>query len=93
LYDFLGVDSRSVGIALVVGLCDLGGGGLVWLKAFMIGGGGPCPFELYPGISLTTEEKNENRQSSQVVGDDPLQRLGCFLGAASAGLLNISSLQ
>jgi hypothetical protein len=33
------------------------------LKASMIREGEPCPFELYSGICLTTEEKNGKPQS------------------------------
>jgi hypothetical protein len=35
----------------------------VWMKAFMIGEGGPCPFGLCPGICLITEEKHGKPQS------------------------------
>jgi hypothetical protein len=34
------------------GLCDLES---FWLRASMIGGGEPCPFQLHPGICLTTD--------------------------------------
>jgi hypothetical protein len=43
----LGVEPRSVGIALADGLCDFVGKSL-WLKASMIGEGRPCPFWIIP---------------------------------------------
>jgi hypothetical protein len=46
---FLGVEPRSVGGALAEGLRD-------W-------GGGRAPFELYPGMCPTTEEKDGKPQS------------------------------
>jgi hypothetical protein len=42
----------------------------------MIAEGGPCLFELYPGICLTTEENHGKlNQGSRVVGDYSLRRL------------------
>jgi hypothetical protein len=67
------VEPRSVGIALVDGLCDLGRESLQ-LKASMIGEGGPCPFELYPGFALQMRKSTET--SVRVVTLSPT--LLCF---------------
>jgi hypothetical protein len=48
-------------IALPEGFYDLGES--IWLRASVIGGAGPCPFQLYPGICFTTEEKHGKPQS------------------------------
>jgi hypothetical protein len=42
---FLGVEPRSVGVALAEGLCDLGGGGggNTYAEALRNWGGGLCP--------------------------------------------------
>jgi hypothetical protein len=56
---FLGVEPRSVGVDLAEGLCDWGRESLR-LKASVIGEAGRAPFELYPGICLTTEDKQGN---------------------------------
>jgi hypothetical protein len=48
-----------------------------WLMASMIGRGGLCPFQLYPGICLTTEENTEKlSQGSRLVLHKSLRRLG-----------------
>jgi hypothetical protein len=60
---FLGVEPRSVEVALAEGLCDLGKGESLFLKASVIGEAGRAPFELYPDICLTTEEKHGKPQS------------------------------
>jgi hypothetical protein len=57
----LGVEPTSVGIALADGLCDLRLKSLQ-LKASIIVEDGLCPFELYPGICLATEEKHGKHQ-------------------------------
>jgi hypothetical protein len=44
----LGFECRIIGIVLADGLCDLGGGGSLQLKATMIEEGGPCPFLIIP---------------------------------------------
>jgi hypothetical protein len=44
---FLLVEPRSVGVALVEGLCDLGG--ITAAEGLRDGGGGgPCPFSIMP---------------------------------------------
>jgi hypothetical protein len=57
----------------------------------MIGEGGRAPFELYPGICLTTEEKHGKpvRVAENLV-TTRCADLAVFLGTASAGLLSIS---
>jgi hypothetical protein len=63
LDSFLGVGPRSAGIALGRDLCDLGGGGSLWLKASMTGKASRAPLELCRGICFTTEEKHGKPQS------------------------------
>jgi hypothetical protein len=61
---FLGIEPRSAGVALAEGLYDLEGGGeSLQLKTSMIREAGHAPFELYPGICLTTEEKHRKPRS------------------------------
>jgi hypothetical protein len=55
---FPDVEPLGVGVALADGLCDLGGRGSLRLKASMIGETGRAPFQLCPGICLTTAEKH-----------------------------------
>jgi hypothetical protein len=61
---FLGAELISVGVALAEGICDLGGRRESFrLKASMIGEAVRAPFEFYPGICLTSEEKHGKPQS------------------------------
>jgi hypothetical protein len=62
---FLGVEPRSVRVVLAEGLCDLGGGGSLRLKASVMGRRAVPLFSLCPGIRLTTEEKHEKPQSGR----------------------------
>jgi hypothetical protein len=47
---FLGVEPRSVGVALAEGLCDLGGG-ITSADGLRDGQAGRAPFQLFPGNS------------------------------------------
>jgi hypothetical protein len=60
---FLGVEPKSVGVALAEGLRD--------------GEAGRAPFQLCPGIRLTTQEKHGKPQSGQPQ-DCSLRRLGAL---------------
>jgi hypothetical protein len=87
----LGFQYRRVGIALAEGLYDLGGhhsaqGFHDW------GSAGLVSFQLYPGICLITEEKQEKSQTGlpRSVRHYSLRRLRPLFGAASTGLLSIS---
>jgi hypothetical protein len=62
---FLGVEPRGVGVVLVEGLCDLGGGGSLRLKASVMGRRAVPLFSLCPGTRLTTEEEHGKPQSGQ----------------------------
>jgi hypothetical protein len=64
---FLGVEPRSVGVVLAVGLCDLGGGGSLRLKASVMGRRAVPLFSLCPRIRVTTEEKHGKPQSGQAL--------------------------
>jgi hypothetical protein len=55
----MGVELRSVGIALADGICDLGGSHFVRRPPWL-GKADRAPYELYSGICLRAEEKNEN---------------------------------
>jgi hypothetical protein len=57
---FLGVEPRSVGVVLAEGLCDFGG--ITSAEGLRDGEAGRAPFQLYPGIHLTTEEKHGKPQ-------------------------------
>jgi hypothetical protein len=61
---FLGVGPRSVGVALSEGLCDWGWG-IISAEGLRDGEAGRAPFQLCPGIRLTTEEKQGKPQSGQ----------------------------
>jgi hypothetical protein len=63
---FLGVEPRSVGVALAEGLCDLWG--ITSAEGLRDGEAGCAPFQLCPGIRLTTEEKHGKPQSGQPSG-------------------------
>jgi hypothetical protein len=86
------VETRRVGIALADALCHLGGGGSLWLKASIVGEGGPCSFELYPGICLKTQENHGKSHSVQPSSWGQLVApTWTSFGATSAGLLSISA--
>jgi hypothetical protein len=56
---FSGNWTQSVPITLADGLCDMGGGGnKVSVRPTWLGNAGRAPFELYPGIYLTTQENH-----------------------------------
>jgi hypothetical protein len=90
---FLGVEPRDVGAALAEGLCDLEGGSLR-MKVSVTRDAGRAPFQLYPGICLTTDENTENLSQDSPVATGLTTRcadLAVFSGTASAGLLHVSS--
>jgi hypothetical protein len=58
---FLGVEPRNVGVASAEGLCDLEA--ITWAEGLRDGETGSAPFQLCPGIRLTTEEKHGRPQS------------------------------
>jgi hypothetical protein len=58
---FLGVEPRSVGVALAEDLCDLGG--ITSAEGLRDGEVGRAPFQPCRGIRLTTEEKHGRPQS------------------------------
>jgi hypothetical protein len=62
---FLGVETRSVGVALVADICDSGEGSLR-LKASVIVEAGRPPFQFCPSITPTAEEKHGKAWSGQV---------------------------
>jgi hypothetical protein len=81
--------TKKVGIDFADGLCDLAESFL--LKASMIRVRGPCPFVLYSGICLTTEEKHGKSQSGQPSIWTPLVApTWPLFRAASTALLSIS---
>jgi hypothetical protein len=90
---FLGVEPRSHAIALAEGLCDFGG--ITSAEGLRDGEAGHAPFQLCPGIRLTTEEKHEKPQSGQPSsqGTARCADLAVFGGTASTGLLDVRSLR
>jgi hypothetical protein len=60
---FPGVEPKSVGALWLKASAIGGGGGSLRLMVSVIGEAGFAPFELYPGICFTTEEKHGNPQS------------------------------
>jgi hypothetical protein len=62
---FLGVETRSVGVASAEGLCDLGGRGISSAEGLRDGEADRAPCRLCPGIRLTTEEKHGKPRSLQ----------------------------
>jgi hypothetical protein len=57
---FLGVEPRSVGVPLAVGLCDLGGGGSLRLKASVMGKRAVPLFDYALASALQLRRKTEN---------------------------------
>jgi hypothetical protein len=87
----LGVEPRSVGIALADGLCDLGGE--ITLAEGLHDWGRRAVSLLNYTLEFALQLRKSTEklsQGSRVVGDYSLRRLGRLLGTASAGLLNIS---
>jgi hypothetical protein len=88
---FLGVEPRNVGVAFAEGLWDLVG--ITSAEGLRDGEADSAPFQLCPGIRLTTEEKHGKTQS----GGPSSHRTACctdlavLCGTASAGLLDAGS--
>jgi hypothetical protein len=69
------------------------GGGITSAEGLRDGEAGRAPFELCPGIRLTTEEKHEEPQSGLPSSHRTTRctDLAVYLGTTSAGLLHVSS--
>jgi hypothetical protein len=65
LYGCLAVEHRRLEFALAETICKFVEES-IWLSAAMTGVGGRAPFQLYPGICLTTEQKHGNPQSGEM---------------------------
>jgi hypothetical protein len=91
---FLGVEPTRVRIALAdrLRLGGGGGGNHIGCRPTCLGKACRATFELYPGICLKIQEKQENlTQGSRVAKTSRCADLAVFRGTVSAGLLSICS--
>jgi hypothetical protein len=73
-----GLNPEVLGSLWLMASATWGGNHFSWRPPWL-GKAGRAPFELYPGICLTTEEKHEKlSQGSRVAGDYSLRRLSCL---------------